>query len=103
MVPKQCVQNNVSKTMGSHLDGTFWACQSAIEKLKESGNSSIIKVSSTAALAGNPADLAYSILNTQYSAMKGGDSSQTESIAIDCCNPLPAKKNAHSLAFVLSR
>ena len=65
------------KTMGVHLDGTFWGCQSAIELMKKSGGGSIINMSSTAALVGIAAYLA-------YSAAKGGIRSMTKSIAIHC-------------------
>ena len=65
------------RTMSTHLDGTFWGCQSAIPLMKESGGGSIINMSSTAALVGIPAYLA-------YSAAKGGILSMTKSIAVHC-------------------
>jgi 3(or 17)beta-hydroxysteroid dehydrogenase len=65
------------RTMSIHLDGTFWGCQSAIPLMKESGGGSIINMSSTAALVGIPAYLA-------YSAAKGGIRSMTKSIAVHC-------------------
>jgi 3(or 17)beta-hydroxysteroid dehydrogenase len=65
------------KTLGVHLDGTFWGCQAAIKLMKKSGGGSIINMSSTAALVGIPAYLA-------YSAAKGGIRSMTKSIAIHC-------------------
>jgi 3(or 17)beta-hydroxysteroid dehydrogenase len=65
------------KTMSIHLDGTFWGCQTAIALMKESSGGSIINMSSTAALVGIPAYLA-------YSAAKGGIRSMTKSIAIHC-------------------
>ncbi len=65
------------RTLGIHLDGTFWGCQTAIELMKESGGGSIINMSSTAALVGIPAYLA-------YSAAKGGIRSMTKAIAIHC-------------------
>jgi len=65
------------KTLAIHLDGTFWGCQTAIPLMKESGGGSIINMSSTAALVGIPAYLA-------YSAAKGGIRSMTKSIAIHC-------------------
>jgi 3(or 17)beta-hydroxysteroid dehydrogenase len=65
------------KTMGVHLDGTFWGCQSAIELMKKSGGGSIVNMSSTAALVGIPSYLA-------YSAAKGGIRSMTKAIAIHC-------------------
>ncbi len=65
------------RTMGIHLDGTFWGCQSAIELMKKSGGGSIINMSSTAALVGIPSYLA-------YSAAKGGIRAMTKAIAIHC-------------------
>jgi|TARA_B110000503_G_scaffold35011_1_gene57266 3(or 17)beta-hydroxysteroid dehydrogenase len=65
------------QTMGVHLDGTFWGCQAAIKLMKDSGGGSIVNMSSTAALVGIPAYLA-------YSAAKGGIRSMTKSIAIHC-------------------
>jgi 3(or 17)beta-hydroxysteroid dehydrogenase len=64
-------------TMAIHLDGTFWGCQAAIELMKKTGGGSIINMSSTAALVGIPAYLA-------YSAAKGGIRSMTKAIAIHC-------------------
>ncbi|MFT4852573.1 MAG: 3(or 17)beta-hydroxysteroid dehydrogenase [Candidatus Azotimanducaceae bacterium] len=65
------------RTMSIHLDGTFWGCQMAIALMKVSGGGSIINMSSTAALVGIPAYLA-------YSAAKGGIRSMTKSIAVHC-------------------
>jgi 3(or 17)beta-hydroxysteroid dehydrogenase len=65
------------RTMSIHLDGTFWGCQMAIALMRESGGGSIINMSSTAALVGIPAYLA-------YSAAKGGIRSMTKSIAVHC-------------------
>lgn len=65
------------KTLGVHLDGTFWGCQAAIRLMKQTGGGSIINISSTAALVGIPAYFA-------YSAAKGGIRSMTKSIAIHC-------------------
>lgn len=64
-------------TMAIHLDGTFWGCQAAIELMKKTGGGSIINMSSTAALVGIPAYLA-------YSAAKGGIRAMTKAIAIHC-------------------
>ncbi|XOV81464.1 MAG: SDR family oxidoreductase [bacterium] len=65
------------KTLAIHLDGTFWGCQSAIKLMKKSGGGSIVNMSSTAALVGIPAYLA-------YSAAKGGIRSMTKAVAIHC-------------------
>ncbi len=65
------------KTLAIHLDGTFWGCQSAIKLMKASGGGSIVNMSSTAALVGIPAYLA-------YSAAKGGIRSLTKAVAIHC-------------------
>ena len=65
------------RTMRIHLDGAFWGCQMAIASMKASGGGSIINMSSTAALIGIPAYLA-------YSAAKGGIRSMTKSIAVHC-------------------
>ena len=65
------------RTLNIHLDGAFWGCQSAIPLMKKSGGGSIVNMSSTAALVGIPAYLA-------YSAAKGGIRSMTKSIAIHC-------------------
>jgi len=65
------------KTLGIHLDSTFWGCQTAIALMKENGGGSIINMSSTAALVGIANYFA-------YSAAKGGIRSMTKSIAIHC-------------------
>lgn len=65
------------KTLAIHLDGTFFGCQAAIALMKESGGGSIVNMSSTAALVGIPAYLA-------YSAAKGGIRSMTKAIAVHC-------------------
>jgi 3(or 17)beta-hydroxysteroid dehydrogenase len=65
------------RTLSVHLDGTFWGCQAAIGLMKETGGGSIINMSSTAALVGIPAYLA-------YSAAKGGILSMTRAIAVHC-------------------
>lgn len=65
------------KTMAIHLDGTFFGCQAGIKLMKESGGGSIVNMSSTAALIGIPAYLA-------YSAAKGGIRSMSKAIAIHC-------------------
>ena len=63
------------KTLGIHLDGTYFGCHYAIPAMKASGGGSIINMSSTAALVGIPAYFA-------YSAAKGGIRAMTKSIAI---------------------
>jgi len=65
------------KTLAVHLDGTFFGCQAAIKLMKNNGGGSIVNMSSTAALVGIPAYLA-------YSAAKGGIRSMTKAIAIHC-------------------
>jgi 3(or 17)beta-hydroxysteroid dehydrogenase len=65
------------RTLGVHLDGTFWGCRSAVKLMKKSGGGSIVNMSSTAALVGIGPYLA-------YSAAKGGIRSMTKSIAIHC-------------------
>ena len=65
------------KTLAIHLDGTFWGCRSAIKLMKNGTGGSIVNMSSTAALVGIPAYLA-------YSAAKGGIRSMTKAIAIHC-------------------
>lgn len=65
------------QTMAIHLDGTFFGCQAAIPLMKASGGGSIVNMSSTAALIGIPAYLA-------YSAAKGGIRSMSKAIAIHC-------------------
>ena len=65
------------KTLAIHLDGTFWGCQSAIKLMKKGSGGSIVNMSSTAALVGIPAYLA-------YSAAKGGIRSMTKAVAIHC-------------------
>lgn len=65
------------KTLQIHLDGTFFGCQMAIPLMKASGGGSIVNMSSTAALVGIPAYLA-------YSAAKGGIRSMSKAIAIHC-------------------
>jgi 3(or 17)beta-hydroxysteroid dehydrogenase len=67
------------KTLAIHLDGTFFGCQAAIPLMKASGGGSIVNMSSTAALVGIPAYLA-------YTAAKGGIRSMTKAIAIHCRN-----------------
>lgn len=65
------------RTLGVHLDGTFFGCHYAIPAMKQSGGGSIINMSSTAALIGIPPFLA-------YSAAKGGIRAMTKSIAVHC-------------------
>ena len=65
------------KTLAIHLDGTFFGCRAAVPLMKKSGGGSIVNMSSTAALVGIPAYLA-------YSAAKGGIRSMTKAIAIHC-------------------
>ena len=65
------------KTLGVHLDGTFFGCHYAVEAMKATGGGSIINMSSVAALQGIPPYLA-------YSAAKGGIRSMTKSIAAHC-------------------
>ena len=67
------------KTLAIHLDGTFFGCQAAIPLMKKSVGGSIVNMSSTAALVGIPAYLA-------YSAAKGGIRSMTKAIAVHCRN-----------------
>ena len=65
------------RTMAIHLDGSFFGSQAAIKLMKKGTGGSIINMSSTAALVGIPAYLA-------YSAAKGGIRSMTKAIAIHC-------------------
>tara|TARA_B100001250_G_scaffold168373_1_gene145069 strand:- start:92 stop:850 length:759 start_codon:yes stop_codon:yes gene_type:complete len=65
------------EVLSTHLDGTFWGCQSAIKLMKTNNGGSIVNMSSTAALIGIGPYLA-------YSAAKGGIRSMSKSIAIHC-------------------
>ena len=65
------------RTLGVHLDGTFFGCRSAVPAMKQGGGGSIINMSSTAALVGIAPYFA-------YSAAKGGIRALTKSIAVDC-------------------
>jgi 3(or 17)beta-hydroxysteroid dehydrogenase len=67
------------KTFAIHLDGTFFGCREAVKLMKPSGGGSIVNMSSTAALVGIPAYLA-------YSAAKGGIRSMTKAIAVHAKN-----------------
>lgn len=69
--------DNWRRTLGVHLDGTFFGCRYAIPAMKESGGGSLINMSSTAALIGTAPYLA-------YSAAKGGIRAMTKSIAVHC-------------------
>lgn len=65
------------RVLAVHLDATFWGCQHAVRMMKNGGGGSIVNMSSTAALVGIPAYLA-------YSAAKGGIRSMTKAIAVHC-------------------
>ena len=65
------------QTLRVHLDGAFFGCRAAIPAMARSGGGSIINMSSTAALVGISAYLA-------YSAAKGGIRSMSKSIAVHC-------------------
>jgi len=67
------------KTLAIHLDGPFFGCFEAVKLMKPSGGGSIVNMSSTAALVGIPAYLA-------YSAAKGGIRSMTKAIAVHAKN-----------------
>jgi 3(or 17)beta-hydroxysteroid dehydrogenase len=65
------------KTLGIHLDGTFWGCQQAVKAMKETGGGSIVNISSTTALTGAAAYFA-------YSAAKGAVRTLSKSVALHC-------------------
>ena len=65
------------RTLGVHLDATFFGCRAALPAMKKRGGGSIINMSSTAALVGISPYFA-------YSAAKGGIRSLTKSVAVYC-------------------
>ena len=65
------------RTLGVHLDATFFGCRAALPAMKKRGGGSIINMSSTAALVGISPYFA-------YSAPKGGIRSLTKSVAVYC-------------------
>lgn len=66
------------KVIAINLEGTFLGCKAAFALMKQSGASSIINLSSVAALIGAPPDI------VGYSASKGGVAALSRSIAAHC-------------------
>ncbi len=65
-----------TRTLGIHLNGTFWGCQRAVQAMQQRGGS-IINMSSIVALQGYADYVA-------YAAAKGAIASMTKSIAAHC-------------------
>jgi NAD(P)-dependent dehydrogenase (short-subunit alcohol dehydrogenase family) len=59
------------------VDSVFWGCKLAIPQMKESGTGSIINISSTVGIIGNP-------LTLGYGSAKAAVCSMTKSIALHC-------------------
>lgn len=74
---EECSTEHFRLHMAVHVEGTFFGCKYALPLMKASAGGSIINMSSTSALMGYGAIVA-------YSAAKGAIRSMTKSIAIHC-------------------
>ena len=61
------------------IDSVFWGCKLAIPQMKQAGSGSIINISSTVGILGNP-------LTLGYGSAKAAVCSMTKSIALHCAH-----------------
>lgn len=83
---------NFDYTIKSNLNGTFYCCYYALNKLKKSKSPKIINISSINAHAGFPE-------NPGYVSSKGGVNSLTKSLAVDY-GKYNIKVNSISLGYI---
>jgi NAD(P)-dependent dehydrogenase (short-subunit alcohol dehydrogenase family) len=84
--------DNFDYTIKSNLNGTFYCCHYALDKLKKSKSPKIINISSINAHVGFPN-------NPGYVSSKGGVNSLTKSLAVDY-GKFNVKVNSLSLGYI---